>query len=234
MAVVDPAAEGHGAIGGDPTAGGHQREVGDQGRGRLVGRQRHPELSTSLQPVCDHTKTRRDQTATTTSSQTDRAHHPDGGDDGDPRRDDHQCQVGGQAHVDVVPKPKVALALVSEPPVGRDGRVRAEGWGVVAKDNGRAAVLINQGVHYWALEQFTHKDSAAVCVKIYDTKNEQYKSVYIASIYLDIKLDTISNDLKNLVEHCCRRRIPLIVGMDSNAHSTAWGALENNKRGEEL
>ncbi len=133
--------------------------------------------------------------------------------------------------MDAVSKPRLALALVQEPPVGKNGRVQADGWRVVAKNNCRAAVLVNQGIHYWALDQFTQRDSTAVCVKLYDKKNKQYKSVYIALIYLDINFDTITIDLKNLVEYCSQKGVPLILGMDSNAHKTVWGSPVNNKRG---
>ncbi len=136
--------------------------------------------------------------------------------------------------MDAVSRPKLALALVQEPPVGKNGRVQADGWRVVARNNCRAAVLVNQGIHYWALDQFTHRDSSAVCVKLYDKKTKQYKSVYLASIYLDIKFDTITNNLKNLVEYCSQKGVPLIAGIDSNAHNTVWGSPENNTRGEEL
>ncbi len=37
-----------------------------------------------------------------------------------------------------------------------------------------------------------------------------------------------------LLEYCDSKRIPLIVGADSNAQSVLWGCEETNKRGEEL
>ncbi len=37
-----------------------------------------------------------------------------------------------------------------------------------------------------------------------------------------------------LLEFWDSKRIPLIVGADSNAHSVLWGCEETNKRGEEL
>ncbi len=159
---------------------------------------------------------------------------PEGGDGRDPSGGGHQREVGVQDQMDAVSKPKLALALVQEPPVGKNGRVQADGWRVVAKNNCRAAVLVTQGIHYWALDQFTHRDSSVVCVKLYDKKTKQYKSVYLASIYLDIKFDTITNDLKNLVEYCSQKGVPLIAGIDSNAHNTVWGSPENNTRVEEL
>ena len=37
-----------------------------------------------------------------------------------------------------------------------------------------------------------------------------------------------------LVEECKKKRLPLIVGMDSNAHFSMWGAEDTNDRGREL
>ena len=37
-----------------------------------------------------------------------------------------------------------------------------------------------------------------------------------------------------LVRECKKRKLPLIVGMDSNAHSSMWGAEDTNNRGREL
>jgi ribonuclease HI len=37
-----------------------------------------------------------------------------------------------------------------------------------------------------------------------------------------------------IVEYCKSRKLPLIIGSDSNSHCTAWGSRETNKRGQEL
>ena len=37
-----------------------------------------------------------------------------------------------------------------------------------------------------------------------------------------------------LVKFCKQSNLPLIVGMDSNAHSSMWGSSDDNKRGEDL
>ncbi len=60
----------------------------------------------------------------------DQTAHPSGGDGEDPSGGADQRKGGGQAHVDAVRKPTVALVLVQEPPVGKNGKVRAEGWSV--------------------------------------------------------------------------------------------------------
>ncbi len=57
--------------------------------------------------------------------------------------------------------------LVCEPTPNKMHEAVAQGWRVAGKDNCGVAELINHGVHCRALKQFTHKDSTAVCVKIY-------------------------------------------------------------------
>ncbi len=51
---------------------------------------------------------------------------------------------------------------------------------------------------------------------------------------MDILLDIPNPELTRVVDYCESRKIPLIIGMDSNAHSPAWGERELNKRGDLL
>ena len=53
--------------------------------------------------------------------------------------------------------------------------------------------------------------------------------VYVASVYCDITLDRLPAKLIELMEH---RDKAVIIGMDSNAHSTMWNCDETNSRGE--
>ena len=146
--------------------------------------------------------------------------------DGDPQRGvQHQGQVDHDK--------QVAAVLVQEPVISRDGVARAEGWNVIAKPKSRAAILVNKTVNFWPVEKFLSRDSSAICLKIKD-KHKREKILYLASMYLDIEKAVISDDLKNTVEYCRLKRIPLVIGLDSNAHCTAWGSPKDNKRGEIL
>ncbi len=60
------------------------------------------------------------------------------------------------------------------------------------------------------------------------------RTVYCAAVYSDINLTVRLQKFVQLLEFCDSKRIPLIVGADSNAHSVLWGSEETNKRGEEL
>ena len=59
-------------------------------------------------------------------------------------------------------------------------------------------------------------------------------SIVIASCYWDILHDNIDPYVLNLISFCRERKIPLVLGMDSNAHSTLWGSKLNNTRGKKL
>ncbi len=59
------------------------------------------------------------------------------------------------------------------------------------------------------------------------------KLVYVASVYgdKDYKLRVV---LGNLLKYCNEHRVPLLIGMDSNAHSGIGGCADNNRKGEEV
>jgi hypothetical protein len=56
----------------------------------------------------------------------------------------------------------------------------------------------------------------------------------LQSVYLDIEMSVRKTLLESLVEHCRKGSHPLVIGMDSNSHSLAWGSEEDNARGVEL
>ncbi|CAB4045425.1 Hypothetical predicted protein, partial [Paramuricea clavata] len=58
--------------------------------------------------------------------------------------------------------------------------------------------------------------------------------VYISSIYLDILLPAKKPLFIELVRRCQEDNIPLLTGIDCNAHSQMWGCHEQNRRGKEL
>ena len=63
--------------------------------------------------------------------------------------------------------------------------------------------------------------------------NTGRKKILIGSIYLDINLEVKPAWLTAVHEYARKKGLPLLLGMDSNAHSDLFGN-ETNKRGEEL
>ncbi len=60
------------------------------------------------------------------------------------------------------------------------------------------------------------------------------RTVYCAAVYFDINLTVRLQNFVQLLEFCDSKRIPLIVGADSNTHSVLWGCEETNKRDEDF
>ena len=56
------------------------------------------------------------------------------------------------------------------------------------------------------------------------------------SVYLDINFteDAMMADINRLISYARTNNLKLVVGVDSNAHSSLWGSDEANRRGEIL
>ncbi len=93
---------------------------------------------------------------------------------------------------------------------------------------GRAAIIIGEGMSYWPVEALSDEDVAVIAL------NRAEGQVFFGLIYLDILKDPIQIRLGKVVECCSRKKIPLILGIDTNAHSTTWGCESSNPRGETL
>ena len=98
---------------------------------------------------------------------------------------------------------------------------------IISSDNGRAAIISSPDLKLIKLEKLMSRDCA---VGLLQTGKEK---VLIASIYLDITLSTVQTWLTDLVDFATNKGYPLLLGMDSNAHSVLYGH-ETNQRGEEL
>ena len=53
------------------------------------------------------------------------------------------------------------------------------------------------------------------------------------SVYLDITQDTVPEHLTKAINYCKSKRLSILIGIDSNAHSDVWG-FASNKREDEL
>ena len=92
----------------------------------------------------------------------------------------------------------------------------------------RAALRVDRKLHPWDVTEFTDEDMCTVAIKV------EGKVTYVCSLYLDILFDVKKPLLVNLIDACKTRRIPLVIGMDSNSHSPLWGCEEANQRGRDL
>ena len=88
----------------------------------------------------------------------------------------------------------------------------------------RAAIRVSRTLNSLAVDDFWSRDLVVVLVK-----NLGFDLI-VASLYCDINKPVIEEKFELLVRYCEEKSLPLIVGADSNAHSTTWGP-DNNNRG---
>ena len=91
----------------------------------------------------------------------------------------------------------------------------------------RAAILATRDVAATALDNLCHRDCAAALVKLHG------RQVLVASVYLDIKRTVTPDWLLKLTNTAATKGWPLILGIDTNAHSALYGP-DNNARGDDL
>ena len=91
----------------------------------------------------------------------------------------------------------------------------------------RAGIVASKDLQLTAMESWCNRDCAVALMRL------QGKQTIIASVYLDIQEAVCQSWLDKLVQMATKKDYALILGMDSNAHSTLYGPV-NNKRGEEI
>ena len=97
------------------------------------------------------------------------------------------------------------------------------------KERARAAVVVDGGKrNFWPIDSLSSRDLAVVAMTGYDD------TIIFASAYLDITSPVIIPEMQKLVLFCKEKKFPLVMGVDSNAHSTTWGEDSTNSRGETL
>ena len=89
----------------------------------------------------------------------------------------------------------------------------------------RAGIVASRGLGLTSLDSWCSRDCAAAIARI------QGQQVLIASIYLDINTTVTPDWMVGLVRMADRKKLPLIIGIDSNAHSSLYGP-DNNTRGD--
>ena len=127
------------------------------------------------------------------------------------------------------------IALVQEPPLSYDEKRIigfAAGNNLIYEQSGtkpRAAIYISKNINFWTMPEYTNDDMATCMIKL------QNKSIILTSVYMDITNKEVwPEHFKKLITYARRRHIGIIIGTDSNAHSTLWGSPVNNARGDKL
>jgi hypothetical protein len=86
----------------------------------------------------------------------------------------------------------------------------------------------------WMLPGFSCRDLVAVLVKYMEGGVKRCLVVCSAYLPYDSEDSPPTRELEELMRHCEREKLYLVVGCDSNAHHTVWGSTNCNGRGEAL
>lgn len=122
------------------------------------------------------------------------------------------------------------ITLVQEPPYNKRGIsiTRSQGTFAVAQGRARAAIVCKNNVIASMVTDYSGLDICTVQIKI------RGRISMVSSVYMDINKSVRCDILTGLIRYCRAGNIPLLIGMDSNAHSSSWGSKEDNARGLEL
>ena len=134
-------------------------------------------------------------------------------------------------------KSSSSVQLLQEPPYKRGGVASLEARHLISYSHSsggdpeqrpRAAIRVSKNLISVGMESFWGRDLVVCMIKGSDF------SVVFASLYCDVsRKPAIENNFERLVKYCKEKSLPLIVGADSNAHSTYWGPSQN-RRGQEF
>jgi len=125
---------------------------------------------------------------------------------------------------------KAFIGLIQEPYCYKNKRVIIQGRmnKIAFDDKPRAMIISSVNNNISKVSHLCTRDVAVGLTKMAG------RNVLMVSAYMDILSPMITEDLKNIIEYADRRRFPLLIGMDANAHNKIWGSKSDNKRGREL
>jgi hypothetical protein len=124
---------------------------------------------------------------------------------------------------------KADCALVTEPWIHKGCVKGLEKWNVHCKGNKpRAAVVTRKELKAQILDKYSNDDITSITI------STEAGQVILVSFYWDINVNTLSELLSSITEHCQVNGCAMIIGMDSNAHGELWGCKEENARGTTL
>ena len=98
----------------------------------------------------------------------------------------------------------------------------------------RACILARKDISACLLPQLCDSDSVAILINI--KQGEISRDIMLSSTYLpfDSSEQPPSNGMRKVIEYSKNKHIPLILGMDCNAHHIIWGSTDTNERGNSL
>ncbi|XP_055840834.1 uncharacterized protein LOC129908398 [Episyrphus balteatus] len=135
-------------------------------------------------------------------------------------------------------KENLGLALIQEPWTYK-GQVRGLNssnsdliWDT-RHDSPRACIKIRNNIKFICHSEFMTRDLVPIQTQIECDGIPQ--TIVVAAAYFPGDEDNIPpTEVQRLVDYCKSNKLPLLVVCDANAHHTAWGSTDINRRGEYL
>ena len=95
------------------------------------------------------------------------------------------------------------------------------------KEHPRAAIFSSKDIVINEISELCHRDMAIGIAKM------EGRTTVLVSLYLDINQSPTPDFLVKALEYSKNRGYSMLIGSDTNSHSTLWGK-ESNIRGEQL
>ena len=127
--------------------------------------------------------------------------------------------LGAEAHP--------VIALIQEPYLGARGVPMGVSRDLMCYCGGKGAraAIFSKGIDLLFCPTFSGRDVVVCQLK----RGE--KNIFMVSAYFDIN-KSIPEDLVKFLDNGLTAEDDVIIGCDTNAHSTLWGSSETNRRGE--
>ena len=125
------------------------------------------------------------------------------------------------------------FAFLQEPFTSKSGRIPtlSIGANVFSFDaSPRAAIVATPDLDAWLMPNYTSRDVAAVT---WLTKDPLTPEIILVSVYADINKESVPCELLELARYASGGNTPLVICLDTNAHSTLWGCAADNERGRD-
>ena len=100
-----------------------------------------------------------------------------------------------------------------------------------SKDRARVAILLPNDLANKAMILSTFSTADSIVLRLRINKNTQ---ILLASVYMDITKDIPTDLIHRSARFAESENLPLMVGVDTNAHHTVWGHRSCNQRGRSL
>ncbi|XP_036328686.1 uncharacterized protein LOC118741007 [Rhagoletis pomonella] len=95
----------------------------------------------------------------------------------------------------------------------------------------RACVVLKNDINYFCITEFLTQDLVAVQTTL-KVDGRELEVVLAAAYFPGDNANVPPLEVQQLLESCRRKRLPVILGCDANAHNMEWGSSDTNRRGE--